>query len=342
MTSHEEHLSTETTAAPGTRFAAIIVNYNGLNTLLAAVQSLLKEDVPATQIVVVDNGSSDPSLQQLSAAAPKVCILRNGCNAGFARAVNRGIRASESEFILLLNNDAQLHPAALAAFADAFDTTPKLAIAGGQLRYPDGRLQSAFAPLPSLTDEIVPVNFLKWVNPQRYVRSTDSEEVREVESVFGACLAVRRAALASVGLLDEDFFFYFEEVEWCRRARLAGWHIRYLPGARATHLLGHTANRTRSEARVELQRSKLLYFRKCHSRSKYHLLSLNLVLRTFVNAVSGSVAVLFTLGLQPRLRERGQAYWHVFAWHLSGRPASWGLPGKCSGAQLRDIQADKA
>ncbi len=319
----------------GPRFTTIIVNYNGRDTLLGAVRSALQEGVPAAQVVVADNGSADDSLLQLEQAVPGTPILRNGCNAGFARAVNRGIRVAQSEFLLLLNNDAELQSGSLTAFAAAFDRVPALAIAGGQLRYPNGRLQSAFAPLPTLREEFIPVNLLKWANPHRYVRSTTSVESREVESVFGACLAVRAAALPSIGLLDEDFFFYFEEVEWCRRARLAGHKVYYLPQARAMHLLGHTANRYRGDARIELQRSKLLYFRKCTTRPRYCLLSAYLVFRTFVNALFGSLACVFTLGLQRKLRANTRAYWRMFLWHLCGRPVSWGLPGKCTASQMK-------
>ena len=313
----------------GERFAVVIVNYNGGETLLEAVRSVLSEGVPTAQIVVVDNGSHDDSLAELARCVVGTLILRNPCNAGFARAVNRGLRAVSAEFYLLLNNDAELQPGALRAFAEAFDATLRLAIAGGQLRYPNGRLQSAFAPLPTLAEELIPLNFLKWSNPGRYVRSSETLEAREVESVFGACLAVRSAALSGFGLLDEDFFFYFEEVEWCRRARLAGYKVRYVPAAQATHVLGLTANRFRNLARIELQRSKLLYFRKCASPASYGVLSAFLIFRTFVNALSGSIACLFTLGIPVKLRKNTLAYWSIFAWHIRGRPASVGFPGKC-------------
>lgn len=326
----------ETEFAAGQRVGVIIVNLNGHQTLLAAVRSAGAEGVPEANIVIVDNGSEDDSLQQVADALPGVALLCNGKNAGFAAAANRGIgmlSRRKPDLFLLLNNDAELCPGALAAFAQAFGGRPRLAIAGGQLSYPDGRLQSAFAPLPSLLEEIVPVNFLKWTRPERYRRSTSEREIRPVESVFGACLAVRAAALDTFGLLDEDFFFYFEEVEWCRRARLAGWEVFYVPEARAVHVLGGTTTRYRNEARVELQRSKLLYFQKCRPPWEHTVLSAMLLLRTLVNAVSGSIACVFTLGVQRKIRRNTRAYWYMFAWHTAGRPASWGLPGKVQTGQ---------
>jgi N-acetylglucosaminyl-diphospho-decaprenol L-rhamnosyltransferase len=311
------------------RFSVIIVNFNGFDTLVEAVQSALREGVPAARIVIVDNGSHDQSLAQTEQSAPGILILKNGCNAGFAKAVNRGLAAISAQFYLLLNNDAQLDPGALAAFATAFDSQPKLALAGGQLRYPGGRLQSAFAPLPTLADEVIPVNFLKWSNPERYRRVTSATEVREVESVFGACLAARASAIAHAGPLDEAFFFYFEDVEWCRRMRLAGFTIAYVPTARAIHVQGLTANRSRSAARIELQRSKLLYFKKSATAPTYWFLSAFLIFRTFLNAFFGTLACVFTLFIPRKLRHNTRAYWRMFLWHLAGRPESWGLPNKC-------------
>lgn len=314
----------------GDRFSVILVNLDGAETLLCAVRSALAEGVAPTEITVVDNGSTDSSLAEVAAAAPAVTILRNGCNVGFARAVNQGLARTSGDFILLLNNDAELAPGALDAFALAFDTMPRLGIAGGQLRYPNGRLQSAFAPLPTLREELIPRALLRWLQPQRYRRSTAQIVTpRLVESVFGACLAVRVTALQEIGSLDEDFFFYFEEVEWCRRARLHGWEIATIPEARATHALGLTANRFRSHARVELQRSKLLYFRKCASPAAYGVLSIALILRTGVNAASGALLCILSLFQSPRVRQKARVYGRLFAWHLLGRPESWGLPGKC-------------
>src|ERR1700691_1317323 len=131
----------------GARFAVIIVNYNGGVMLLDCVHSATRECVRASQIIVVDNGSHDNSIENLERSFNGLTVIRNNCNAGFARPVNQGIERASAEFILLLNNDAQLEPGALQAFAHGFDSLPNLATAGGQLRYPDGRLQSAFAPL---------------------------------------------------------------------------------------------------------------------------------------------------------------------------------------------------
>jgi N-acetylglucosaminyl-diphospho-decaprenol L-rhamnosyltransferase len=319
----------------GARFSVVIVNYNGGTMLQECVQSALDEGVPAPHILVVDNGSHDGLLDSLDRKVDGLTVIRNSCNAGFAKAVNQGIKRtlaerSPSEFILLLNNDAQLEPGALQAFADGFDSLPNLAIAGGQLHYPDGRLQSAFAPLPSLAEEILPRFLLKLISPDRFRRKSLNDNPMAVECVLGACLCVRTSRLPRLGLLDEDYFFFFEEIEWCQRARRMGADVYYLPNARANHSHGHTANRFRGPSRVEYQRSKLTFFRKTRNPAAYFAVSAILFLRTLINALSGFVMCAATLFLNRRLRSKTNTYWYLVCWHLLLRPRSWGLPGKCS------------
>lgn len=324
----------------GARFAVVIVNYNGGSMLPLCVASAASEGVPQAQIIAVDNGSSDGSIDNFNAAT----VIRNDCNAGFAKAVNQGIRKAlaepvRPEFILLLNNDAQLETGALAAFANAFDALPMLAIAGGQLRYPDGRLQSAFAPLPSVAEEILPRSFLQLFFSDRFRRKTIGDNPFAVECVLGACLCVRAAFLEHLGLLDENYFFFFEEIEWCQRAGHIGLDVYFLPQARALHRQGATADRFRGPSRVEYQRSKLIYFKKTQSITDYRIVSTVLVIRTLVNALAGALMCAATLFLNRRVRTRTFTYWYVLCWLLLLRPASWGLPGKC-GRTRNGVSAD--
>jgi N-acetylglucosaminyl-diphospho-decaprenol L-rhamnosyltransferase len=322
-----------TANSEGARFSVVIVNYNGASMLEQCVRSVLRESVPASKIVVVDNGSQDGSIENLQRIVDGLSIIRNPCNTGFAKAVNQGIKlaisaASPPDFVLLLNNDAQLEPGALQAFAAGFDKLPNLAIAGGQLRYPGGRLQSAFAPLPSVAEEILPRFILSLIAPDRYRRKSLQQNPLAVECVLGACLCVRTSILLTLGLLDEDYFFFFEEIEWCQRARRIGADVYYLPAARAIHSQGQTANRFRGPSRIEYQRSKLTFFRKTRTATAYVAVSIILVLRTLINALAGVIACIATLFLHPRLRSKAATYWYLLGWHLMLRPASWGLPGK--------------
>jgi GT2 family glycosyltransferase len=313
----------------GARFSAVVVNYNGEAMLGGCVRSVLQEGVPAAQIIIVDNGSRDDSIARLEREVPGTRILRNPCNAGFARAVNQGLAEARGDFALLLNNDAQLEPGALRAFAEAFDRIPGLAIAGAQLRYADGRLQNAIAPLPTLLAEIVPRVLLQWMSPRRFRGKTAADVPIPVEGVIGACLVARRSVLARLGLMDEDYFFFLEETEWCQRALRLGFQVYHVPAAKVLHGQGQTAGRFHAEARIEFQRSKLIFFRKNRSRAAYLFLSALLPVRSLVNAVANTVLCLVTICAIRRLRVKTRGYWRVTAWHLLGRPAGWGLPGKC-------------
>jgi GT2 family glycosyltransferase len=313
----------------GERFSAVVVNYNGGSMLADCARSLLREGVPAAQIIIVDNGSGDDSVAVLEREVPGTRILRNSCNAGFARAANQGLAEARGDFVLLLNNDARLEPGALRAFAEAFDRIPGLAIAGAQLRYADGRLQNAIAPLPTLPAEILPRVLLQWIFPRRFRGKVAADAPLPVESVIGACLAVRRSVLAQLGLLDEDYFFFLEETEWCQRARRLGFQVYHVPGARVVHGQGQTASRFHAEARIEFQRSKLIFFKKSRSRAAHLSLSALLPVKSFVNAAANTVLCALTICAFRRLRVKTRGYWYLTAWHVLGRPAGWGLPGKC-------------
>lgn len=320
------------------RYSAVVVNYNGEATLTGCIQSLLQEGLPAEQIFVVDNGSRDQSIPQLERAVPGVAILRNPCNAGFARAVNRGLAQAAGDFILLLNNDAQLQPGALRAFDEAFHRFPRLAIAGGQLQYPDGRLQTAVAPSPSLAAEFLSSALLRLLFPRRFRGKVLAHDPQPVDCVLGACIAARLDAVRQFGPLDEDYFFYFEEIDWCERARRAGLEVRHVPAACAFHLHGQTANRYRAGARIEYQRSQLTFYAKNRGAAASAVLSLLLPIKTAINAVMNTAGCVATGFLVEALREKTRVYWQLTAWHLLGRPTHWGLPEKCerSGAQPED------
>lgn len=313
----------------GARFSTVIVNYNGGSLLSECVNSALREGVSPKQIIIVDNGSQDDSPACIERNTPGVKIIRNVCNAGFARAVNQALASAKGDFILLLNNDAQLLPGALHAFAEAFEQVPLLAIAGGQLCYPNGRLQNAVAPLPTLAAELLPRALLKLTSPRRFSGKPAANAPVPVESVIGACLVVRQSILPQLGFMDEDYFFFLEETDWCRRARQLGFEVCYVPAARVIHAQGYTANRFRSHARIEFQRSKLIYFKKTRSRVAYLIVSALLPIKSLINAASNTLACVITLFAVKRVRSKVRGYWRITAWHALGRPSNWGLPGKC-------------
>lgn len=314
------------------RFCAVVVNYNGREMLSSCLESLREQGVPAEQIVLVDNGSSDRSVEYALERVSGIVTMRNGCNAGFARAVNQGLACCHKEFVLLLNNDARLLSGALGAFAGAFDSIPSLGIAGGQLLFPDGRPQHSIAAIPTVALEILPKWCASW-RSRRQKQMVTADGPVPVESVIGACLAVRGSAIRQVGGLDEEYFFFLEETEWCLRMRQRGFLVCHVPGARAVHAQGKTVGRFHTAGRIEFQRSKLTFFRKTKSAWSYGAASMLLPLKALVNALANTLLVACTVCTNRRLRLRTAGYWQILWWHLRGRPDDIGLPDKCTGGR---------
>lgn len=310
------------------RFSVVIVNYNGGDMLLDCVRSVTESGVFAAQVVVVDNGSRDDSMARLEAAWPDCMTVHMGCNAGFARAVNRGLAKVKTEFALLLNNDARLAPDSWAAFGNFFDQHSKAAFLGGRLLYEDGRLQNAVAAFPRLYAEFLPRALLRVLWPARYQGRPKGDSPVRVESVIGAMFAVRMAAVGEFGALDEDFFFFLEETEWCHRASQRGWEVWHVPAARAIHAQGATAKKHNALARIEFHRSRLIYFRKT-APAWYPLSLVMACLKAGLNAFSNNLLAVLTLGLVPRARSKALISAQILLWYLRGRPADVGLPDKC-------------
>lgn len=289
---------------------------------LAALHAI--SDIERDEIFVVDNASTDGSPEQVAAAFPHVRLIRNPCNNGFARANNQAIAAASGEFILLVNNDAFLEPHALERFEEVFRTHVRAAVVAGQLFDSEGRPQRSAGYIPTAIDELG-LRFLR-----RRPRAPKIDGLTEVESVVGACMAIRASAIRDAGSLDGDFFFYYEETEWCHRLRAHGWRIYVEPAVRVTHLKGaSTRGVKRRGAQIEMLRSRLFFYRKTMSRPVAALLVVNRLARLLLNTVTNLLATMLTLGLHARLREKLFIYLLQLAWLLRGCPEHWGLPDKC-------------
>ena len=259
------------------RVSAIIVNLNGGELLRSCIASPYGElGGPLLEIIVVDNASSDQSVESVQHAFPALEIVRNTENLGFAKASNQGILASQGESVLLMNNDAVAKPGSVGSLVAVMEEDDRIGIVGPQLRNPDGSLQFSYGHFPSVLGVLGGFRARK---ADRYYERTGYEKPHDVDWLTGACLLLRRGMLDEIGLLDEQFFFNYEDVDVCRRARNRGWRCVYTPDTAVIH---HRAVRSVNPEIIERillekRRSQLRYYRKHGSIKSFYLIkSLNL------------------------------------------------------------------
>ncbi len=232
--------------------SVIVVNYNTRELLLKCIEALQTPEDGALDVWVVDNGSSDGSADAV-AACPGVHLIRNEGNRGFAAACNQGIRLSAGRYVLIINSDTFVEAGLPAAVTKFMDGHPDVGAVGCKLLNPDGTVQASCFRTPSLLQAVLELSGCnaRWPN-NRFNRAFrmldwDYDTAREVDCVAGACMAVRRETIEQVGMLDEHYFLYFEDFDWCRRIRAAGWKILYCPDARAVHIGGVSAAAAKRE-----------------------------------------------------------------------------------------------
>jgi len=246
----------------------VIVSYNAKEHLVACLASL-RSHPPATshEIVVVDNCSADGSADAAAALAG-VRVVRLERNVGFAAGNNVGIRASSGSSLLLLNSDTIVPPNAIDGMLDRLRREPDVAVIGPRLVDGSGRAELSFGPM------ITPLNEWRQGRLIKGLANNDVAIVNEVEAmtrkeqrpdwVTGACLLVRRADAEGVGLLDERFFMYTEDVDFCASIRARGRRILFVPSIEVVHLRGRSAATAPSATRQAYERSHLAFYRKHH------------------------------------------------------------------------------
>jgi GT2 family glycosyltransferase len=219
----------------------------------------------------VDNDSRDGTLEALAKRSPAVRVMANADNLGYARAINQGIAATTGAFVLAMNPDCVVRPGTLRALIGHLSVQPRCAIAAPRILNPDGSLEYSARAFPdhfaflfnrySLLTRLFPGN--RW--SRRYLLTDwDHASLRDVDWVSGACLMARREAIEQVGGMDETFFMFNEDVDWCRRMKLAGWSVTYIPSAEVVHDVGASRGRVAPRVIVERHRGMIHYFHKHH------------------------------------------------------------------------------
>ncbi len=219
------------------RVSVLIVSFNTRGLTLEAIGSVAA--TPDVETIVVDNGSSDGSAADIAAQFPSVRLVRSETNLGFAGGVNRAATFANGSALLVLNSDARLEPGALDRLGDLLDRRPRAGLVAPALFYPDGRPQPAAFRFPGLVQialDLHPVDRL--VNTRLNGRIHATRPTR-IDHPLGACMLIQRAAWADVGPLDEGYFMYLEEIDWCRRARARGWEVWQHPAPAQSTTAAH-------------------------------------------------------------------------------------------------------
>ena len=275
-----------------------VVTYNRARLLDSCLGSLRTAcaGVPH-EIIVVDNNSRDGTVEMLRTGHPDVRLVTNGANLGLTRAGNQAISLACGRHFLFLNDDTRITRDALEALIGFQRAHPDAGAVGPQLLYADGTEQGAHKAFPTPLVALFGRRSLmrRWFpnNPvsRRYLTSAYAQgsTAYEVDSVSAACVLVRRETIEDVGGMDEGFFVYWSDVDWCRRMKDRHWKLYVVPSARVVHLEGQMISRQRPRAIVDFHRGAYLYYCRHHARSAWNpmrMLALGgLGLRTLVMLV---------------------------------------------------------
>lgn len=306
----------------------IIVTRNTCALTSAAIRSVPAGGADlAQEIFVVDNGSTDETPTALPREFPQIHFIPSPTNLGFARACNAAAKQARGEFLLLLNSDARLEPDSLAQAISWMRAHADCAVAGAQLLNADGSRQNSIANFPTLATELLNKSLLRRLWPKKFPGKEQMFTAPvNVETVVGAFMLIRKSVWQALGGLDEHFFFFFEETDFCWQARRKGFRVVHLPEVRVWHGQGQTAKQISVGARIEYWRSRYTYFAKNHPAGPRLLLAVGLWLRLLVDTVAAGFLTLATLGKNLRWRSRWRICSALVGWHLRGCPAASGLP----------------
>lgn len=300
---------------PKPDLSIIIVSWNVCELLQNCLRSVLAQQGLRLQIIVVESASTDGSLEMVAEQFSQVELIACSENVGFPRGNNLGLAQANGRFILLLNPDTMVQAGALAKMVAYLEENQQVGVVGAQLLNEDDTVQSSRRRFPTLWTAFFESTWLQPYAPQAildryYVRDIPDEATAVVDWVMGACLMTRQEIVAQVGGLDEAYFMYSEELDFCRRIQQADWQVVYYPSAKVTHFMGKSSEQAVTHRHINFNQAKLRYFRKFHGRLAAGVLRLFLLKsygwQLILEAIKGAVG-----HKRPLRWQRVKAYWLV-------------------------------
>lgn len=225
----------------------IIINYNNFELTKNCISSILETYENKINILVIDNNSTDGSVEKLKISFPDIEIITNAANLGYAYAVNRGFEASKSDIVIISNNDVVYLPYSISNLIEPFHSFDDIGVIGPQQIYPDGNWQYSYGTFPgiktALMDLLLINYFSHFIKKIQWKLKIFSNELKPVEYIDGAIMAIRRTAFQSVNGFDEDYFFYTEEADFCYKLKKSGWKILFNPKSMVIHERGGSTSK---------------------------------------------------------------------------------------------------
>jgi len=253
--------------------SVIVVSWNAKENLRDCLNSLMDSTVEyAQEIIAVDNGSRDGSPEMIEKEFPHVKLIKNRNNLGFARANNIGIQASKGRYVCLVNSDVIVLEDCIKNLMSFMDEHPTTGMVGPRILNPDRTLQPSCRHFPTIWNNLCQALTLNHLFPKSrffsapFMNYWNHDSVRSIDALSGCFWMVRRKSLNKVGLLDEDFFIYGEDIDWCTRFHQAGWDIVFYPMDKAIHIGGASSNNAPIKFYLEMQKAGLQYWIKHHGR----------------------------------------------------------------------------
>lgn len=254
----------------------IIVNWNTRDILQDCLQSVYEQAGDVTfEAILIDNASTDGSVEMVKDKFPEVAIIENSENRGFAAANNQGFAVAKGRYVLLLNSDTIVLDNAVAKTVVFADAHPRAAVVGCRVLNRDGSLQPTCCMFPSILNMLLSTSYLYKLFPKskffgrQHMTWWGRDDVRKVDVATGCFMLVRQEAIEQVGVMDEQFFMYGEDTDWCYRFKKAGWRILFTSSAEIIHIRGASSKQRKPEMKLQLRGSKLLFWKKHRSRFMY-------------------------------------------------------------------------
>ncbi len=299
-----------------------IANHNGRDMLDRCLRSIYAAPPSRAsfEVIVVDNASRDGSAAMIREKYPSTIVIENAAPLGFAANQNKAMSAVSGEFFLLLNNDAELKTGALDAMADFMRSNPRAGLAGPRLLNTDGSVQESCFRAPTLSVLLWDAFFISSMFPSSETfggfKRWAHDAARRVPSLSGACLMARRSAVADVGPLDERFFMYFEDHDWCLRFRRAGWEVWFAPVADVLHIGGGSEGLLGHDKMDRFYSSLLFFYRKHYGAPAAAAAALLNMTGAAFRVAAFTAAALISPSRRPSLSARASLYKRLFSWHL--------------------------